>query len=63
VAYIVKDCSAKVLVVSDELKEICAPLRAMLPANFRCFTLGQDIHGDESWDAVLESASVLPISD
>ena len=63
VAYIVKDCSAKVLVVSDDLAEVCAPLRALLPAHVRCFTLGQGMEGYERWDEAVDSASVLPIAD
>jgi fatty-acyl-CoA synthase len=63
VAYIVKDCSAKVLVVSDDLTEVCASLRALLPAHVRCFTLGQGMAGYERWDEAVGSASVLPIAD
>jgi fatty-acyl-CoA synthase len=63
VAYIVKDCSAKILVVSDDLQQVCAPLRAMLPTHVRCFTLGQGMPGYESWDAAVEIASPLPIED
>jgi fatty-acyl-CoA synthase len=63
VAYIVKDCSAKVLIVSSALAEVIEPLRALLPAQVRCFSVGPSVPGYESWEAAVDSASALPIAD
>jgi long-chain acyl-CoA synthetase len=63
VAYIVKDCSAKLLLVSDDLAGVSAPLPALLAAQVRCFSLGQGAPGYASWEAAVDSAPILPVAD
>ena len=63
VAYIVADCSAKVLVVSADIDETAAQLRQLLPAHVRCFSVGGSLSGFSSWEDAVDSASPLPITD
>jgi long-chain acyl-CoA synthetase len=64
VAYIVRDCAAKVLVVSAGPGaaggQRCRPL---LPDGLRCFVLGGPVEGFESWDAVVDAAAPAQITD
>lgn len=63
VAYIVKDCSAKVLVVSDAIEAVTPVLRALLPHNVRCFSVGGVSSGMPSWEAAVDSAPTQVIPD
>ncbi len=63
VAYIVRDCAAQVLVVSEGLDELVRQLQPLLPAGLRCFMVGSPLPGFESWDAVVDVAEPTPISD
>jgi len=56
IAYIVRDCGAKVLVVSAELDALAAALPPLLPAGLCCFSAGNPAAGLESWDAAVDDA-------
>ncbi len=63
VAYIVKDCSAKVLVVSDAIEAVTPMLRALLPQHVCCFSVGGISSGMPSWEAAVDSAPTQAIPD
>jgi long-chain acyl-CoA synthetase len=63
VAYIVKDCAAKVLLLSIALEEVVTKLSALLPTHVRCFSIGGSVCGMSSWEATVDTASALPLSD
>jgi long-chain acyl-CoA synthetase len=56
IAYIVRDCGAKVLVLSAELDALAAALPPLLPAGLCCFGAGTAAAGFESWDAAVDDA-------
>jgi fatty-acyl-CoA synthase len=63
VAYIVRDCAARVLVVSGDLGPLVQELRPLLPEGLRCFVVGPAVPGFESWDAAVDAAAPSPIPD
>jgi long-chain acyl-CoA synthetase len=63
VAYIVRDCAARVLVISAGLDELVQQLQPLLPAGLRCFMVGSPAPGFESWDTVVDAAEPSPITD
>ncbi len=63
VAYIVADCSAKVLVVSADLDQITATLRPLLPAHVHCFSVGGSLPGFGDWEDSVDRAATSPITD
>jgi long-chain acyl-CoA synthetase len=63
IAYIVRDCAARVLVVSAGLDELVHQLRPLLPEGLRCFMAGPPAPGFESWEAAVDAASPTPIAD
>jgi len=63
IAYIVRDCAARILVVSAELEDLVQQLKPLLPADLRCFALGAAVWGFQSWESVVDSAPVEPIED
>jgi long-chain acyl-CoA synthetase len=63
VAYIVRDCAAQVLVVSEGLDELVQQLQPLLPAGLRCYMVGSPASGFESWDAAVDAAAPAPIAD
>jgi len=63
IAYIVRDCAARVLVVSTGLDELVQRLRPLLPEGLRCFMVGPPAPGFESWEAVVDAAEPTPIAD
>lgn len=62
-AYVVRDCAAKVLVVSAQLLELAQQIRPLLPSGLRCFMVGPTAPGFESWDATVRDAATTPIAD
>ncbi len=62
-AFIVRDCAARVLLVSSSLAEVAAQLRPMLPAGIRCFLAGEPSPGWEEWDSMVAAMPVTPIAD
>ena len=63
VAYIVRDCGARVLLVSEGLDDLVRHLRPLLPEGLRCFMAGTAAEGFESWDARVDSATAVSIAD
>ncbi len=63
IAYIVRDCGARVLVVAAGLDELVHQLRPLLPADLRCFMVGPPAPGFESWESTVDAAEDSPIAD
>lgn len=63
IAYIVKDCAAKILVVSSDLAQFESELLPLLPAQVRCFTLGPAVPGCLRWEDAVDAAPSTPIAD
>ncbi|MEY4016244.1 MAG: hypothetical protein RLZZ189_41 [Pseudomonadota bacterium] len=63
VAYIIKDCGAEVLVVSNYLKDLAHQLKPSIPQNVHCFSVGGQVEGMREWEAVVDNAPSYPIDD
>ena len=63
VAYIVRDCSAKLLVISTSLDLMALELQSLLPATVACFSVGHAINGMASWESTVDRASEQMIAD
>ena len=63
IAYIVRDCGAQVLVISEDLDELVKQLHPLLPEGLRCCMTGAPAPGFESWEAVVDAAPPTPIAD
>jgi long-chain acyl-CoA synthetase len=63
IAYIVRDCAAKVLVVSADLDDLARQLGPMLPVGLRCFMVGTPAPGFERWEAMVDAAAASPVAD
>ncbi len=63
IAYIVRDCEARVLVVSPGLEDLASQLRPLLPERVRCFMAGPPAAGFERWDVAVDNAPASPIAD
>ena len=63
IAYIVGDCGAKVLVVSDALKPLAEKLSPQLPAGTARYMSGAAAPGWASWDTVLAAQPATPVAD
>jgi long-chain acyl-CoA synthetase len=63
VAYIVKDCAAKVLLLSVALEQVAPKLKALLPAHVRCFSVGGNVSGMPTWEEAVDTAPTLPLLD
>ena len=63
VAYIVRDCGAKVLVVSGDLELLTPAFRAALPEDVRCFSIERTLPGYDRWEALVDAAPATPIAD
>ena len=63
IAYIVRDCAARILVVSADLGDLVQQLRPLLPDGLRCFAVGAPAPGFESWEAAVDAALDSPIVD
>jgi fatty-acyl-CoA synthase len=63
IAYIVRDCGARVLVVAAGLDALVQQLRPLLPEGLRCFMVGPPAPGFESWEATVDAAAASPIAD
>jgi long-chain acyl-CoA synthetase len=63
IAYIVRDCAARVLVISADLDDMVQQLRPLLPEGLKCFTVGTPAPGFESWEAAVDAAEDSPIAD
>jgi len=63
IAYIVGDCGAKVLVVSDAFKALAEKFAPLLPAQTARYMSGAPSPGWKSWDAALAAQPATPIAD
>ena len=63
VAYIVNDCAAKVLVISDGVECDTAELQALLPPSVQCFRTGRGMAAFADWCEVVDAAPIVPIED
>ncbi len=63
IAYVVGDCGAKILVVSADLGDVVDWLRPRLPGPVRCFIVGSEAAGYESWETLVDAAPTKPIAD
>ena len=63
IAYIVRDCGARVLVVSDGLDDLVAQLAPLLPAGLRCFKVGDAAPGFGRWEDHVDHAPTAAIAD
>ncbi len=62
-AFIVRDCGARVLLVSSTLSDVAAQLRPMLQPGVRCFLAGDVAPGWEDWNATSAAMPTTPIAD
>ena len=63
IAYIVRDCAARILVVSADLAELAQRLMPLLPEGLRCFMVDAQAPGFQSWEAAVDNAPAGPIAD
>ena len=63
VAYIVQDCSAKLVVISAALEPLVSHLKALLPAEVKCYSVGGPIDGMAPWESLVDSAATQAIPD
>ena len=63
IAYIVRDCGARVLVMSADLGDLATQLRPLLPEGLRCFSVGGAVPGFERWESAVDAAPESPIAD
>jgi len=63
IAYIVADCGAKVLVVSDRLAALAGRLEGALPASTQRYMSGHAAPNWRSWDAAVAAQPARPIAD
>lgn len=63
IAYIVRDCGARLLLLSSGLAELATPLLEKFGDQIACFVVGPAASGQSSWDAVVDAAPDTPIAD
>jgi fatty-acyl-CoA synthase len=63
IAYIVRDCGARLLLVSAELPELASALIDTFSNQFPCFVVGSTHVGGNHWDRVVDAAPIEPIAD
>ncbi|MEP5699105.1 MAG: acyl-CoA synthetase [Sneathiella sp.] len=63
IAYIIADCSARVVIISDSFSDIAQQLQDMVDPAIRLFMVGTSIGGTENWSAMLDTQPDTPISD
>jgi long-chain acyl-CoA synthetase len=62
-AYIVSDCQAKVLVISDDVECDTSELMPLLGDQVQCFRTGQGAAQFSDWCALVDAAPCTPIAD
>ena len=63
ISYIVRDCGARLLVVSGALPEMAQALLAEFAGSLSCWVVGHTQPGQPSWDEAVAQASDQPIED
>ena len=63
VAYIVRDCGAKVVLVSSDLAPLAVDVRALISSQVRCFVHGGDVPGFERWETLCDRQPTTLIAD
>jgi len=63
ITYIVADCAARVLIVSDAYAETIAALRPALPSACALYAVGADLPGCERWETAQNASPNTPIED
>ena len=63
IAYIVKDCGARMLVTSDSFAETMSAVRTSLPDRFPVYTVGAALPGCLRWEDALRDLPETPIAD
>jgi acyl-CoA synthetase (AMP-forming)/AMP-acid ligase II len=61
-AYIIRDCGARVLVVSAAMCKALSSLPALLGGGVRCFTFGAAVPGFESYDSAIAGVPAGPLA-
>lgn len=59
-AYIVRDCGARVLIVSPAMANALASLPVLLGESVRCHVIGEAIGGYAAYDAAIAAKSAMP---
>lgn len=63
ITYIVRDCEAKLLLVSDRYTDMLSRLRDSLGPDVRIVFVGETPAGEESWDSLTAGQPATPIAD
>ena len=63
ISYIVRDCGARLLVVSGALPEMAQALLSEFAGSLSCWVVGHTQPGQPSWDEAVAQASDQPIED
>jgi len=63
ICYIIKDCAARVLIVSDAFAETVEALRPTLPTACKLYAIGADLPGCEQWEDAQKDQPETPILD
>ena len=63
IAYIVRDCGARLLLVSDALPEIASALLDIFSTQIDCFVVSPNHDSPNSWDHIVDRAPIEPIAD
>jgi len=63
IAYIVRDCGARVFIASSATHGLADAVRGMIDSPVACFMTGGDHAGYDSWEAALAARPATPIDD
>jgi len=63
IAYILKDCGARLLIVSDRFADRLAAFAAQIPQGCALFAVGGDLPGAAPWDEAVAACPDTPIPD
>ena len=63
IRYIVRDCGARLLLVSAELPELVSALRETFADRLAFFVVGETPHAHEAWNPRVDAAPTAPIAD
>jgi len=63
IRYIIGDCGAKVMIISDPFAELGEALRNSIAADTKLFMIGEVSDGFESWQTAADAQQTTPITD